>query len=123
MQVGADFYIGTSFHLLDDAGVTNAVRSEMAMTEKVYAALTEGKLEGTLKLGDLTLTASSFEEDQATADDQPLLPVLLYITASFEIPDELTEYLNDSEDELDSILTAELNAAGFRFTPFSFDLI
>ena len=123
MEIYATFYIGIADFVAGEASVSNVVRAEMDMVEKVRQAIESGEFTSTLSGTKILLEGSDATTDTAVADDQDGLPILMYVTVTFEIPESLEivfEVLD--EDDLSRHLSVELNVGNFSFTYCTLEL-
>lgn len=100
MELSASFLIGVAHFLLDDYVPTGEENRQTELVENALASFADEDITCSLIIDGSKVEASDLEEDYATADDKEGLPVLLYVVASFDLPDELVEGLPDDEDEL-----------------------
>ena len=123
MEIYATFYIGVADFVAGEASVSNVVRAEMDMVEKVRQAIESGKFTSTLSGSKIQLEGFDATTDTAVADDQDGLPILMYVTVTFEIPESLEVVFEIlEEDDLSRHVSVELNVDNYSFTDCAFEL-
>lgn len=133
MLLLTSFYIGHQDYLDDPPNLSeDESNRELADTvssishtlkwvqqDEIYAVSDTNVLSANLKLSDSLIAAKGFNTETALADDQPGLPVLLYLNVFFEVPAELTELVSnlESEGELDSQVECflQIGASSLKF--------
>lgn len=121
MKITCSFYIGHQDYLDFDPNLPES-ESKSKLAEQVYGVAAENlgddeyeiyspkspdKITSTLHYSDFELSAEGFNIETAVADDEPGLPVLLYINAFFVVPDELEDEFVELED--DGVLSEQIS--------------
>ncbi len=119
MELSASFLIGVAHFLVDEYVPTEEQIRQTEIVEEALSSLADDDFTCSLSIEGSSVEASSLEEDYATADDREGIPVLLYIVASFELPDELVEELPEDEDELLQLVSSTLTLGDRTFDQVS----
>lgn len=114
MEVAASFLIGVAHFLVEQHDPTSEESRQMESVQEALEAMSEDDFTCKLTVDGQTFVSSALEEDYATADDREGLPVLLYLVASFDLPDELIEQFDDDEDEFLEAATVTLTLGDLK---------
>lgn len=115
LEISASFLVGVAHFVLDSHEPSDDETRQIEIVEEALSSLADEDFTCSLSVEGSTVVASSLEEDYATADDREGLPVLLYIVASFELPDELVDELPEDEDELLQLVSITLRLGNKTF--------
>ena len=113
MKIICSFYIGVEDYLGEPPSINERESNERYTAEvseivyrnigreqfEVYPAKNPAELNAVLEINDDVIHATSFSTETSVADDEEGLPVLFYLNAHFEVPENF-----DLEDDVDATL-------------------
>jgi len=123
MKIICSFYIGHEDYLADPPSLTESESNQKLASEvseiayrnigreqfEVYESKNLTELNAILRFNEEDIHATGFSTETAVADDQEGLPVLFYLNAYFEVPDEY-----DLDGDVEATLMAGSHSFEFK---------